>query len=943
MGIFNKILMRIDPVKIIEKSELFDSHWYSEKYNIIRNPAKHYLFNGYKQGCEPSKAFSGHEYHLCNPDTKIMNPLLHYEVYGRDENRILRSGVIGHFVENDKHKNFYEITKSFTYRNKINKKIRKCVIFASYSLDNSLPDYVVYYLKELSKVADTIIFVADNYLKDVNEAKKIYDFVDYAEFDRHTSYDFGSYLKGIEFLKENDLLKDIEELYLINDSCYGPVAGFNNLVDSMSKIKCDFWGLLDSTDGGTYHLLSFFYCFKNKVINDPIFYNFFKNNVIKNMTFDYAVFGLERKLTDALKQKYSCGCFLSNFCDNSLKVIAGNQNATVWPLKLLKNNFPLVKIKALDGRFGNDLHDNADEVLEYVRTRNSELYKIIIDDLNRRKNKDIDKYSFNCFAKMESKKIISFDVFDTLVIRPFASPVDLFNYIEKKYNAKEFAINRVNAEERARSKYCELSDINIDEIYEQMPRRFSSFKKIEIEEEFNLCMPNPDILELYNNASNTNAEIIAISDMYLSGNIIKKLLWKNGFTRIKKVFVSCDIRKTKGDGSLYRYVSETTNVRLEDMMHIGDNEISDIERAKDNNVDTYKIEKVFDSFLYSPASVKYRIYWDNNQNLKSSVHLSMLSIRNRFVNNRDSSFFKELGYSLGGPLALGYVDFICRRASKNGIDKLVFAARDGYLLKKVYDNFFKAKYGIASEYAYLTRAVILGSTLNYYDDKKYLKTILLSARKSIKNINVTNDYQNNKREFEKNKQSIEKWARKNKNNLSKHLLGVAGKSKNIAIVDMTTYWYTSLIGAREIIGDRVKMGFFTGAFSNKTTISNETYSIRLLKPEDSEVLELSEELISSPEPSIIFVNTNGEPVYQTKNEDEREKRFLQINEGIEEYVEDFIRCFGVDNCDLFSFEDWLKLAAYYKRFLNDVDKKELLKIKHSVNPLEGDVEKKIVD
>ena len=41
--------------------------------------------------------------------------------------------------------------------------MKMLAIFSSFDKDNIIDDYVVYYLKELSKFAD-IIFVADNYI-----------------------------------------------------------------------------------------------------------------------------------------------------------------------------------------------------------------------------------------------------------------------------------------------------------------------------------------------------------------------------------------------------------------------------------------------------------------------------------------------------------------------------------------------------------------------------------------------------------------------------------------------------------------------------------------------------------------------------------------------------------------------------------------------------------
>lgn len=47
--------------------------------------------------------------------------------------------------------------------------------------------------------------------------------------------------------------------------------------------------------------------------------------------------------------------------------------------------------------------------------------------------------------------VVSFDIFDTLLLRPYARPTDLFLHLEKLYNKPNFAIARMRAEEYARN------------------------------------------------------------------------------------------------------------------------------------------------------------------------------------------------------------------------------------------------------------------------------------------------------------------------------------------------------------------------------------------------------------------------------------------------------------------------------------------------------------
>lgn len=79
--------------KIIAKSKLFDKKWYlKHNQDISKNdPILHYLQNGWKENRNPSQKFDGNEYLKQYPDVKSANicPLIHYESFGKKENRII--------------------------------------------------------------------------------------------------------------------------------------------------------------------------------------------------------------------------------------------------------------------------------------------------------------------------------------------------------------------------------------------------------------------------------------------------------------------------------------------------------------------------------------------------------------------------------------------------------------------------------------------------------------------------------------------------------------------------------------------------------------------------------------------------------------------------------------------------------------------------------------
>ncbi|MDR1196140.1 MAG: CDP-glycerol glycerophosphotransferase family protein [Endomicrobium sp.] len=94
--IYHKSLLTKEE-KFLLKSKLFDTHWYYKKYLADKRgadfPVKYYLKEGWKTGHNPSADFSGELYLQMYPDVKNenMNPLLHYEKYGKKEERVIIS------------------------------------------------------------------------------------------------------------------------------------------------------------------------------------------------------------------------------------------------------------------------------------------------------------------------------------------------------------------------------------------------------------------------------------------------------------------------------------------------------------------------------------------------------------------------------------------------------------------------------------------------------------------------------------------------------------------------------------------------------------------------------------------------------------------------------------------------------------------------------------
>ena len=261
--------------------------------------------------------------------------------------------------------------------------IGKVAIFASYNSQQVIEDDVLYYLSELKKVADVVIFIADNQLKQ-GELDKIQDIVVYAYFNHHGFYDFGSYREGINWLRYNNLLDKTDEIILANDSCYGPIFPFSDSFEKMKNKKCDFWGLIDSEEV-EYHLQSYFMVFKKHVFLSELFQNFFRDIKHFESSWDYVI-NYETKLTGLLmKAGYHPGVLIKN---RDLPIENDKPwtqiNPSFFPISLIDMGGTLIKKKIFAFSLNNMISQSIPIAMTKIKLVNPAIYNIIESDLGKR-------------------------------------------------------------------------------------------------------------------------------------------------------------------------------------------------------------------------------------------------------------------------------------------------------------------------------------------------------------------------------------------------------------------------------------------------------------------------------------------------------------------------------------------------------------------------------
>lgn len=332
--------------------------------------------------------------------------------------------------------------------------------------------------------------------------------------------------------------------------------------------------------------------------------------------------------------------------------------------------------------------------------------------------------------KMEQFEVISFDIFDTLVMRKVYLPTDIFHIVERKLRSElgeDFAFFEI------RKKAASVCDnATIDEIYAEIEKAQNwdcelteKVKQCEIDVEKQFIIPRRDLVRLYNSIKETK-EVYFISDMYFSRQILEEILLQCGI-RIEKerIIVSCDYKKSKEGGLLWKYYADTI-VKGRKALHIGDNKKIDGELPKQCSIDSYVIwsasQMLQESSIRDVASEVNTLY--------ASMVVGMISARlfnSPFALQRTCGkiYFeeeREAGFCLLGSIIYVFCNWLFRQAKDSRVRKLAFFAREGYLLTKLFKYYYELaedKKSFEVVYMEISRRVVLATSI--YDEKDILE------------------------------------------------------------------------------------------------------------------------------------------------------------------------------------------------------------------------------
>lgn len=563
--------------------------------------------------------------------------------------------------------------------------------------------------------------------------------------------------------------------------------------------------------------------------------------------------------------------------------------------------------------------------------------------------------------------IVSFDIFDTLLMRKIVNPDDLFDIIELKIN-KSLGINipykkyRKKAEKNLR-KSNSKPDYTIFEIYEEfqaitsLPNEvINQIMDMEVNTEKAFLVPREEMKEVYYEIINhQKKDVLIISDMYFTKSILETLLKCNGIEAYKEILVSSEMGYRKDNGTMWDYMVE--QYPNKEMLHIGDNEVSDAQLPGDRGIKVNHILSAKDLFLLSNVG---RVFNVNSLTPVDSVAMGILLnkyLNSPYILNKTKFQWKinnpyDLGYAIIGPVVCDYLVWLVKNVKKTANKHILMLAREGYLLKNIFDVMKEHCEGmedISAHYVYTSRRAILVASIKNEDDIKEALNVFYEGKfsKLMKNRFGIDNIQGGDEEvvlpsdavriYERVKvylKEILSKAQFERNNYLKYISEIIKTGEGASVADLgysgSIQYYLSKLLERPLDG-------YYFATDNKRLplkIAGSKMSGRYIENDEIAPASTSyihryslilEAVLTSMDNQLCYIDENIKPVFLQVEKNSIDKNIIkEIHTGAAEYAKELFGLIGdvilYANNDKAVYEELIRMAVEENLLTEDMKK-----------------------
>ena len=310
---------------------------------------------------------------------------------------------------------------------------------------------------------------------------------------------------------------------------------------------------------------------------------------------------------------------------------------------------------------------------------------------------------------IDSFDLLSFDVFDTLVIRRVHDPDRLklatARYIERRAHASGIegwpAVRVQRLRDRVERVHRRRQGVSGPDHEACYPRFMADVLRIifgeradaalldevtrhELDIESAMLVARSQFPPLLQRLKMAGKRVMAVTDMYLPAESVRLLLDRAGYAGlVDDVYSSADTGRAKASGAAWSTLGERWNIEPARWWHVGDHPISDGSRPASMGITTRilrdhgELQRRQQSANLAAVSVK-RPFWRGRL-----AQQWMLPLEGE---NGPQPALYRMGYSFFGPLLCTFIQGLAERCFRRDIRQVFFFSREGRILLDLWNT-----------------------------------------------------------------------------------------------------------------------------------------------------------------------------------------------------------------------------------------------------------------
>jgi predicted HAD superfamily hydrolase len=341
--------------------------------------------------------------------------------------------------------------------------------------------------------------------------------------------------------------------------------------------------------------------------------------------------------------------------------------------------------------------------------------------------------------KAGDKEVVSFDLFDTLLVRRIHDPdlvklpvaryiADLAGRQGLSWNWRKVQQRRDAIEQRHRAEtgrkfvdheacYPRFMAELLGEIFQ------SSFDDVlldkvtgyELAMENRMLVPRQLLVDWITELAQAGKRIFIISDMYMPATHLRQLVRHAGLDElVEEVVSSADTFLAKASGKAYPMMAEKYRLRPAAWLHVGDNPFSDGLRAEEAGIEAMIVRDPGEDQRKSIGK-RYYNYSDGRPFWRGRL-LQQLMAPLEAENQPRSPLYTE-GYNFLGPLIGVFVQQIAKLCREKEITKVFFLSREGWTFQRYWEKALPLLNPAGdlpdTHYLYVSRMALAGASCAY--------------------------------------------------------------------------------------------------------------------------------------------------------------------------------------------------------------------------------------